>query len=253
MAGATIIEAMRDDKTLVFGHRGALAAAPMNTLAAFDLAYRQGAHGIEFDVQLAKDGEVVVIHDAAVDATTDGQGQVAAMTLADLKRLDAGSWFAPEFAGERIPTLNEVFDAFGQKLLLNVELKTTAGSAELEAAVATCIRRHDLAGRVLVSSFSPQALWRFRQRCPAVLTGFLSGPTPQAGLESLMAVLPHEARHPWHELIDNEYMDWARKNGYFVNAWTVNAPARALELQKLGLNAIITDAPAGLCAALATC
>ena len=110
-------------RPLNFAHRGASHEAPANTLAAFLLAVDLGAEGIELDVHLSKDGHVVVIHDFDVAATTDGQGLVCDKTLAELKDLDAGSWFDPVFAGQRIPTLQEVIDAVGGRLLLNIELK----------------------------------------------------------------------------------------------------------------------------------
>lgn len=119
------------DRVLNFAHRGASHDAPENTLAAFRLAREMGADGVELDVQASKDGEAVVIHDFTVDATTDGRGPVKDKTLAELKELDAGSWFdAPSinsgrrrFAGERIPTLQEVIDEVGHQLLLAIELK----------------------------------------------------------------------------------------------------------------------------------
>src|SRR5512136_697214 len=111
----------RRGRLLNIAHRGASAAAPQNTLAAFRKAVELGADGVELDVQLSADGAVVVIHDFTVDKTTDGTGRVAAKTLAELKALDAGSRFSPQFAGERIPTLAEVFEAIDGKLLVNVE------------------------------------------------------------------------------------------------------------------------------------
>ena len=118
------MELLYPDRPLNFAHRGASYEAPANTLAAFLLACELGADGIELDVHLSSDGEVVVIHDFDVEATTDGQGRVRDKTLAELKALDAGGWFDPTFAGQRIPTLQEVIDAIGHHLLLNVELKT---------------------------------------------------------------------------------------------------------------------------------
>src|SRR5690606_28189003 len=111
-------------QTLVFGHRGAKAYAPMNTIPAFELAAEQGADGIELDVHRSKDGHAVIVHDFTVDETTDGNGTVTEMTLAQLKELDAGSWFGEGFHGVQIPTLDEVFEAVGERLLINVEIKS---------------------------------------------------------------------------------------------------------------------------------
>ncbi|MFZ4814035.1 MAG: glycerophosphodiester phosphodiesterase, partial [Phototrophicaceae bacterium] len=122
------LEALYADHTLplVFGHRGAMAYAPMNTLAAFELAAQQGAHGIELDVWLSADDALVVIHDFEVNHTTNGEGRVGSMSLAEIKALDAGSWFSPEFAGTQIPTLDEVFETVGKKVFVNVEIKSVS-------------------------------------------------------------------------------------------------------------------------------
>ena len=117
-------------------HRGASGSHPENTLAAFREAVRLGAHMIELDVYLTKDKRLVVIHDRTVDRTTDGTGNVSDLTLAQLKRLDAGSWKAPEFKDERIPTLRESLAVMPLNVWLNVHLK---GGAELGASVARAI------------------------------------------------------------------------------------------------------------------
>src|SRR5258705_3174798 len=106
----------------IFAHRGASAHAPENTLAAFELALAQGADGIELDAKLSADGHVVIIHDAAVDRTTDRQGRVKDMSLAELRSLDAGGFFAEQYRGEKVPTLEEVFEALGKRMFVNVEL-----------------------------------------------------------------------------------------------------------------------------------
>lgn len=254
MSYPTIQAAMNSGETLVFGHRGAMAAAPMNTLAAFDLACQQGADGIELDAQLSRDNQAVVIHDYQVDATTDRVGKVADFTAAELQALDAGAWFASEFAGQRIPTLDEVFAAYGAELFINVEIKSDdRESALLAATVADCIKRRAMTDRVIVSSFNPPALRRFAQLCPLVMTGFLYVPGSADEAAASMNGVAHDAKHPWHEAIDADYMAWAESKGYRVNAWTVNDPARARELKRLGVSTIITDGPAAMIAALQSC
>ncbi|HEY8531638.1 MAG TPA: glycerophosphodiester phosphodiesterase family protein, partial [Limnochorda sp.] len=113
-------------KPLILAHRGASAEAPENTLAAFRLALEQGADGFELDIHRTRDGHLVVCHDERVDRTTDGTGFIGSMTLAELKKLDAGRWFDARFAGERIPTLDEVWalvEEAGGIRLLNIEVK----------------------------------------------------------------------------------------------------------------------------------
>ncbi len=242
---------MESGETLVFGHRGAMACAPMNTLASFQLAYEQGADGVELDVHLSRDRQLIVLHDFSVDATTEAQGAAADFTLAELKELDAGSWYSSSYALERIPTLDEVFDHFGDKLLVNVEVKSRfSDHATLVESVAECIRRRQMAKRTIVSSFDPQLLQHFRAVFPEVMIGFLH---PPGSASTLMDGAAHEARHPWHETIDQDYMTWARESGFFVNAWTVNDAQRACALGQLGVNSIITDHPAHIISAMRQC
>lgn len=254
MCSRTLREAFNSGKTLVFGHRGAMARAPMNTLAAFELARSEGADGIELDLRLSRDGHLVVIHDDLVDATTDGLGSVADLTLAEVKRLDAGSWFSDSYAGETIPTLDEVFDAFGPALFINIEIKSSRDSVDrMEKALAQCIRRHNMRERIIVSCFDPVVLRRIRGMMPTVMMGFLYQPDMPAEHYLPLKKLWHEARHPRHDMVDEGYMNWARAQSYFVNVWTVNDRQRAIELRDLGVNAIITDAPGKIISALRQC
>jgi glycerophosphoryl diester phosphodiesterase len=231
---------------LVIAHRGASAAAPPNTLAAFEKAAELGADGVEFDVHLSADGVPVVIHDFTVDATTDGSGRVADLSLDALKQLDAGSRFDPAFAGERIPTLEEVLEAIGHRLLLNVELKSTSlrGSG-LEEAIIAQIDQHGLSNSVLISSFNPFALRRVKQIAPHIRAGLLYAPSLPLPLRRawLAPLFPHEARHPEHTMVDRRFMAWAKRRGYQVNTWTVDGPVEMQRLIDLGVNAIITNLP----------
>lgn len=231
---------------LVIAHRGASAAAPANTIAAFEKAVALGADGIEFDVHLSADRVPVVIHDYAVDTTTDGSGLVSEMTLAQLKQLDAGAYFDPSFTGERIPTLEEVLQAFGDRLLLNIELKSTSKRDNgLERAVIALVEERDLASRVLFSSFNPLSLRRAKKIAPHILAGLLYAPDLALYLRRawLAFLFPHEARHPEHTMVDARYMAWARRRGYRVNAWTVDAPDEMRRLIDLGVDGIITNVP----------
>jgi len=236
------LENIYQGRTLVWGHRGARAYAPMNTIPSFELALKQGADGVELDTHLSKDSKLIVLHDFTVDSTTDGKGLAKDMTLAQLKALDAGSSFSPQYKGTRIPTLDEVFEAVGKKLFINVEIKSETQETDgVEQAVADCIARHGLMSSVIVSSFNPLALKRFRAIQPEVPIGYLY--SPDYDFSKQMEGFPHEARHPQDQMIDSAYMDWAKMHNYRVNTWTVNDPARAVALRDLGVDAIITDKP----------
>lgn len=237
-------------RTLVLGHRGASGNAPMNTLPAFELALAQGADGVELDTHLTKDGALIVLHDFTVDHTTDGHGYAREMTLTEIKQLDAGQKFGDLFRGTRIPTLDEVFGCVGGKLLINVEIKSESQDTDgVEQAVADCIRQHALQSSIIVSSFNPYALQRFRQILPEVPIGYLYAPNWTFWPE-VMDTIPHEARHPHFSVIDSAYMKAAREQGWRVNTWTVNDPLEAQRLRDLGVDAIITDYPARMIEAL---
>jgi glycerophosphoryl diester phosphodiesterase len=234
------------EHVLNIGHRGASAAAPPNTLAAFEKAVELGADGIEFDVHLSADGVPVVIHDLTVDGTTNGSGRVADLTLAQLKHLDAGSTFDPTFAGERIPTLEEVLQRVGSRLLLNIELKTISlHDNGLEQAVIAQVEHYGLDDRVLLSSFNPLSLRRAKRMAPHVPVGLLYGPDLPVPLRQawLAFAAPHEARHPEHKMVDAHYIAWAQRRGYRVNVWTVDDPDEMRRLIGLGVDGIITNVP----------
>jgi glycerophosphoryl diester phosphodiesterase len=235
-------------RTLNFGHRGASHDAPANTIASFELAVEAGADGVELDVMLSKDGTAVVIHDETVDSTTDGHGPVSSFTLAELKTLDAGSYKGAQYAGARIPTLEEVFEAVGQRLLINIELKgMTARADGLEALVARLIAKHGMDQRVIISSFNPIRLRRFRQAAPHIPIGFLhqtQTPLPlRLLLNALLIGLPREADHPQQTAVTAEYLARMHAQGRRVNTWVVNDPARMAALRDLGVDLIMTDRP----------
>jgi glycerophosphoryl diester phosphodiesterase len=205
-----------------------------------------GADGIELDVQLSRDGTVVVMHDATVDRTTNGSGGVAELTLAELKELDAGSWFASDFAGEGIPTLAEVFDAVGQDLLMNLELKAMGTEpSELEAVTVSLITQYGMEEQVLISCFNPLALQRVRELAPYLPLAFLYGPRlPEAERARWVQDLrPLAALHPEHHLVDVAHLAWARGYDCAINTWTVDEPDEMERLLALGVDGIITDQP----------
>jgi glycerophosphoryl diester phosphodiesterase len=162
-------------KPLIIAHRGACAHAPENTLAAFRLAVEHGADGIELDAKLSADGQVMVIHDHSVDRTTGGQGQVRKLSLAQMKALEAGSFFDERFRGEPIPTLDEVFAAVGQHTLINVELTNyvSVGDA-LPDLVADLVIKHGIQEQVFFSSFHPFNLVRIARRLPGAPLAMLA-------------------------------------------------------------------------------
>jgi glycerophosphoryl diester phosphodiesterase len=229
----------------LFAHRGASARAPENTLAAFRLALEQGAPAIEFDVKLSLDGQVVVIHDSTVERTTDGKGLVGELPLAELKQFDAGSWFSLQFAGERIPTLEEVFASLGGKIFMNIELTNyTTGFDNLVAAVTALVKQYHLEKHVMYSSFFPHNLIRAGQLTPGVPRGQLALPGPAGWWQRLWGgMLRIDAEHPFSGDVTAQSIEKAHARGRRVHVWTVNDPQDMRRLWRLGVDGIFTDDP----------
>jgi glycerophosphoryl diester phosphodiesterase len=168
------LTAARSGKILVIGHRGALGYAPENTMASFEKGLTCRADVLELDVHLTRDGELVVMHDADVARTTDGHGRVRDMTLAEIKRLDAGKWFGPEFAGQRVPTLAEVLAWARSRAELAVEIKgDPLPLPGIEEKVVTQLHAHGMADRVIIISFYHPTVRCVKEIDPAIATGVL--------------------------------------------------------------------------------
>ena len=237
----------------VFAHRGARRAAPENTLPAFAAALEMGVDGIELDVHLTSDGQLVVIHDFDVSKSTDGAGLVSTMTAAQVAALDAGSHFSPSFAGTRVPTLDEVFDLVGDRCAVNIEIKSQDPYArDASDAVVAFIQRRNLRQQVIVSSFNPMTLIKLRYLDHSIALGLLhEGEMPTFLREALAGPpIQPEALHPHYLAVDHSYMTWAQQIGCRVNTWTVNDPLEAQHLVALGVNVIMTDVPDQILAAL---
>jgi len=230
----------------VFAHRGASAYAPENTLAAFELALRQGADAIELDAKLTADRQVIVMHDATVDRTTEGKGRVRDLPLAEIRKLDAGSHFDVAFKGEPVPTLDEVFKAVGQLTYINVELTNYSSPFDdLAERVAALVRRHKLQTRVLFSSFNWIVLARVRRQLPEAPIGLLALPG-RGGMLARSAVgrlFGYQALHPERSDVTPMLVKQAHRRGERVNAYTVNAEDDMRRLFGLGVDGIFTDDP----------
>jgi glycerophosphoryl diester phosphodiesterase len=229
----------------VIGHRGAAARAPENTLAGLRRAKALGCAWVEFDVRLTGDGALVVCHDPRLDRTTSGSGLVLAMSLAAIRELDAGSWFDPSFAGERVPTLDEVLLLLAElDLGANIEMKSDRGREyATAAAVAASLRR--LRGRppaVLVSSFLVSALAAFAALAPEIPRGVLFRFIPRGWAETALrlgcAMIGAD-----HRRLRPSQVAAIRATGYQLAAYTVNDPARAGLLFDWGVTSVFSDAP----------
>lgn len=233
----------------VIGHRGASGVAPENTLAAFRKAVELGAGFIETDLQLSRDARLVALHDDTLDRTTNDSGPVSLRTLEELRQLDAGSWFRPSghevaspFAGERIPTIQEVL-AFGREheIGLLLEVKPT-GPSGAEHAIVGALRASGEIPRSVVMSFSTSVLKRIRQLEPLVMTGFLYGDRLPSAVATAVDAGARQLL-PKTDRVTPELVTEAHAHDLKVVAWTANAPNEMQKLISAGVDGIITNYP----------
>lgn len=230
---------------LVLGHRGASGYAPENTLAAFELGIRQGCHGFEFDVQLSRDGEPVIHHDWSVERTTGAVGDIRDLSFGEIRALDAGKWFSPEFRGQKIPALAEVLELIPGEMLLNVELKSRASDGPgLEEKVVAVLLEHERLENTIISSFNHISLKRVREIAPRIRLGLLYEALllhPFDYLERLKLDL--YSIHPLHDYVSPSLVKEAHDRGLKMACWTVNTRERTAELREYGVDIVITNYP----------
>jgi len=227
---------------LAIAHRGASGYAPENTLAAFRKALAMGAGFIETDLQLSRDARFVAIHDATVNRTTNGQGAVHDLTLADLRKLDAGSWFGSEFAGERIPTIEEILE-FARKhdVVFYLELKPS-GSWGGEHALISALRESGEIARTVVISFDALILARVREIEPMLMTGLLFDGQASGPLDKAIEIGARQIAVRG-DLVTPRLLKEAHQRDLQVVCWTVNHPGHVRLLVEAGVDGIISDYP----------
>jgi glycerophosphoryl diester phosphodiesterase len=230
----------------VQAHRGASAVAPENTIAAFRAARDQGATWVELDVALLADGTPVVIHDVTLDRTTTGKGSVGNIRAVDLAGLDAGSWFGPQFAGERLSTLPEVLTALGELgINVNVEIKQHAHHRSLEQLTETvhrCLNERPPGVRVVISSFDAECLKAMHRLDASYELAMLWSELPADWLD-VVAAIPANAIHLDYRALSYNVLDRARGRGIVVRVWTCNDPALIEPFWAAGLGGVISDNP----------
>lgn len=226
----------------IVGHRGAAGVAPENTITSFREAVRLGSDWIEFDVRLSSDGVPVIIHDSTLKRTTSGRGPVRGRSLAELRKLDAGAWFDPRFAGERIPTLDEVLK-IGARVRLNIEIKARSAPANDAAkAVWSRVRQAGLEERVLVTCFDLRVLRALRDLDPDARLGF----PWQAGLrDPIRRATTLKCRMMLFDVggLSEKKVRRCREVGLEVWVYTVNEPDEMRRVLDLGIDGLITDRP----------
>jgi glycerophosphoryl diester phosphodiesterase len=226
----------------IIGHRGIPHLAPENTMASFKLAVDKGADGLETDIQMTRDGELVLIHDETLDRTTNGTGLVLTHTLSELKALDAGSKFDPAFKDEKIPTLREFLEfAAGKDLLINIEIKSgVILYPGIEKKLIDLLHEFGLTKNVIISSYNHYALVTCKALDSSIKTGILY----MAGLFNpwdYARTVGADALHPLFYSVRPETIGGMKESGLLINPYTVDSPRDLKNMIELGVDGIITN------------
>ncbi|AQS57344.1 glycerophosphodiester phosphodiesterase [Novibacillus thermophilus] len=236
-------------KVMNIAHRGASGYAPENTMAAFDKALQMKADYFELDVQMSKDGKLVLIHDVTVDRTTDGTGRVGDLTFKELRRLDAGSWFDPAFAGERIPTLEEALDRYRGKIGILIEIKNPELYPGIERKVAKALKKRNLHkprnGKIIVQSFNHDSVKKFHRLLPSVPVGVLISYRDEGISDKELRNFAKYADYvnPNKDMVDRSLVKRIHRFGMKTTPWTVRDRAEADRLKSIRVDGIVTDYP----------
>ncbi|MFC0186874.1 glycerophosphodiester phosphodiesterase [Fictibacillus aquaticus] len=248
-AGTSSITSAYDpsEQVQTVAHRGASGYAPENTMAAFRKGVEMKADYIEIDVQMSKDGELVVIHDTTLDRTTDGSGNVKDHTLEDLRRLDAGSFYSPEFAGEKIPTFEEVIDEFRGNGIL-IELKAPHLYPGIEKKVAAVLKKRDMDkpanNKIIIQSFDFNSLKITNELLPDMPIGALTGNKDDLTAAKLKEFSAYcEYVNPYLGNVTSEVVDSSHSYDMGIMSWTVRKQEEVQPLLNAGVDGIITDYP----------
>ena len=232
------------------GHRGAAGYCPENTFASFHKALQMGVDYLELDVQMTKDGELVVIHDATVNRTTNGKGKVKDFTLKEIQALDAGSWFDPEFKGESIPSFSEFLDMFADKVGILLEIKNPHLYPGIEEKVANELLLKGLTNQehsqVIVQSFDQNSLIKFHQLLPSIPIGVLlkkySG--QRISDKELVSYASYATFiNPKITMVNQRLINRIHQHGLHSFIWTIRKKHEVNYLKQLHVEGIISDFP----------
>ncbi|WP_216638550.1 glycerophosphodiester phosphodiesterase family protein [Endozoicomonas arenosclerae] len=233
-----------ESQRLLTAHRGIPSKAPENTLSGIRLAAQLGARWVELDTQLSKDRIPVVMHDETLDRTTNGSGLLREKTLDELRMLDTGEWYKPEYSGELFPILEEVLEECKKlDLTLNLELKLYPASepvALVERVIELLQENEFPLDKLLLSSFSREALVRCRELVPQVRRGFISDKA-DFGLNNVLKEVAPYSIHLDHRILTPEMARDIKGTGTVLAIWTMNEPEKVESFFDMGVDNIITD------------
>lgn len=232
--------------TKVYAHRGYSGRFPENTMLAFKEAAKTGCYGIELDVQLTKDGQLVVIHDERIDRTTDGTGYVRDYTLEEIRRFNAAASWNGKFGFQPIPTFEEYCQwAAGEKLVTNIELKTGVYYYEgIEEKTLEMVRKYGLTDRVLFSSFLHSSITILRKLAPEIKRGALVENDGLGNPGYYCEKMDFQCFHPGWMCLPKEDVDSCKAHGIELNVWTVNDMDVLERLVEWEVDGLISNFPA---------
>ena len=213
-------------------------------MAAFRSAYDLGADGVELDVRLTRDEQLVVFHDRCLNRTTNGKGPVNRSTLEHIRSLNAGSWFGPQFKDEKVLTLDEVFESLPPDYLINVEMKAVFKGVRLIAhRVAEVVRRHQRWASTLVASFNPIALWELRKTEPRIIRGYIWSRYHPYPIRSRCfgPFVQAQWYDPANDTYDPKVLEKIRRRGTRMLAWDLDFDSDLVKMASVRLDAAVTD------------
>lgn len=239
---------------IVVGHRGSSGDAPENTIASFSKAIDDCADMIEADIQMSRDGQIMVIHDKTLERTTNGSGLVKDFTLDELKKYDAGGWFDKRYEGERIPTLDELIELIKGKAYLNIEIKSKENdhTTEIIDKVIEIVEKHDYTNATLFASFNYEYLKYIKTissdyRCAAVKIPQLdttpSEISQETGCEGFICSVGE---------LNDEIVADSEQNGIIIGVYSVDSDEELAEALRFNVKALATNFPAKIIASLKT-
>lgn len=240
------------DNPFVIAHRGGAKLAPENTLASFKNAIRLGADMIEIDIHLSKDSEIIVIHDDSLNRTTNGTGNIKDLTLEEIKKYDAGSWFGENFKNEKVPTLAETFKTINGKAKLLIEIKDGDEKYPgLEKKLVESIKKHKVSDWVIIQSFNKSSILRIKKINPKLVTYYLMGGNFDDFYSEVSAKIENgetiekkfNGIAPHHSLLDKQKVKLLHNAGFGVFTFTVNKVEQMNEMIDIKVDGIITDIP----------
>jgi glycerophosphoryl diester phosphodiesterase len=240
------LDLSRFARPLLIGHRGCPTLCPENTLASFEGAMQAGCDMIELDVTLTKDRKVVVIHDDTLDRTTTGKGPVRGHALAEIKALDAGSWFDARFAAERVPELSEAIRLTAGRCMLNIEIKESAFEADypvdaVEHQVVKHVKTSGAMDRVIISSFDKRILQRIAAMDVPPAIAYISDHGADKSVLEMLVAMKAFSWHPLYKVLTRDQVDMLHSAGLKVFPWTINTRAEAEKVLALGVDGLICN------------